>query len=743
MPGAPQRVRPRADDAGPDTPATYLGLVGKAFLTDQTQRVQLVAESSDYVPRFPDVLREIAAPMRRGREMVGVFDIEMAHQRYYTVADRSWVEFFADRASSALNTVEIAVGTLRQVRLKSLLQRISEGIARLRAMDRHSIRDSWHSLRQELLNEISDITGATKVTIFSAVNMYDAEGNLDLEHGQLVEATSSPRHRQKGDDRYFFNAQQNIAGLVLRTQERILFNRLLNRPPEFSPLPDQQYEVKSGVALPIMEGVRVVGVIQFDSDRSGFCTEENIASAEEAAQMAGDILVASRIRLDEIQVRYLREYELNILSLNIPDAREFMLITLQTLRRISNVVDGWGQVILLRNYRMDDGSTSLRLERVYETEFGEERPTDLTELPVLVGEFLRDHPTVSFELFREVIRTQRMRVLLDAQRLSAADRSGLSWDTARSIICVPLVQPRSDENDLEVFGLLVVTSRRATRFNDNDLSIVSRLARSFVIGYRNLGLANAQKDILEQLTHDLSKALVPLMHRVEDLAESAQSLGQAVSIDDRAGEQERVHQVQAQIASVHALVNLSRDLILWSIDLTDKELIVADEPIIPLPMASLVQLMEPRMNVLAQILSGSLVLWHYNPHSEIVGQGGPTREKLMKATLFKYIENALKYGRGDVQVTIQATPGWVVFEVQNSARVIPPGERGRIFEMGFRGTNVNPNLPGSGIGLFQVRRTAEILGGRVDYRAEGSDTNIFILELPLFTGSSAGKEAQE
>ncbi|HKD75378.1 MAG TPA: GAF domain-containing protein, partial [Ktedonobacterales bacterium] len=518
------RLRPRADDADPESPVTYLGLIGTAFLQDQTQRIQDIQHSAVYFARYPGVRRLIAAPMRRGYERVGVLDVETDSQRYYTVADRSWIEFFADRASSALNSVEIALSNLRQIQLKALLRRIGEGIAHLRAMDRHTIRDNWHGLRQELLDEIRAITGATKVTIFTAVDAYDADGNQDLQHGQLIEATSAPRHREKGEDRYYFSVKENLAGLVFQTQQRVMFNRRLDRPDAFAPLSDQAYEVKSGIALPIMEGARLVGVLQFDHRQSGFCTEENVSAAEEAAEMAGDILVSSRIRLDEIQVRYLRDYELDILSLRTPDTQKFMLLTLQTMRRISNVVDGWGQVTLIRRYRMDDGSMPLRIERAYRTAFGPDRPESLEEWPLLTGLFTTDHPVVGFELFTEVIQSGQMRLLPDALRLTDAQRYGVPWEHARAIISVPLIQPRDGEDQLEVFGILVVASRRSARFNDNDVSILSRMARSVVIGYRNLGLANAQKDILAQLTHDLSKALVPLTHRVEDLAETTRSL---------------------------------------------------------------------------------------------------------------------------------------------------------------------------------------------------------------------------
>jgi signal transduction histidine kinase len=99
--------------------------------------------------------------------------------------------------------------------------------------------------------------------------------------------------------------------------------------------------------------------------------------------------------------------------------------------------------------------------------------------------------------------------------------------------------------------------------------------------------------------------------------------------------------------------------------------------------------------------------------------------------LFKYIENAVKYGsRTDVQVIIAGAGNEVEFAVRNTGRQIPLDEAAQLFALGFRGSFRASAIPGSGFGLAQVKRIARLLDGAVGYRPVGDDQNEFWLRLP-------------
>ena len=75
------------------------------------------------------------------------------------------------------------------------------------------------------------------------------------------------------------------------------------------------------------------------------------------------------------------------------------------------------------------------------------------------------------------------------------------------------------------------------------------------------------------------------------------------------------------------------------------------------------------------------------------------------------IENAAKYGRGRVFVTVKSAGGWVEIEVEDDGRGIPEQERASIFD---RGARLDTGKPGTGLGLAIVRDVAHIYGGTIE-----------------------------
>ena len=71
--------------------------------------------------------------------------------------------------------------------------------------------------------------------------------------------------------------------------------------------------------------------------------------------------------------------------------------------------------------------------------------------------------------------------------------------------------------------------------------------------------------------------------------------------------------------------------------------------------------------------------------------------------------------------------------VDPEGRPLPPGEASRIFDKRFRGSR-SRLLPGAGLGLYIVRRVAELHGGRAEIAAEGG-LIIARLRLPLTAAS--------
>jgi signal transduction histidine kinase len=113
----------------------------------------------------------------------------------------------------------------------------------------------------------------------------------------------------------------------------------------------------------------------------------------------------------------------------------------------------------------------------------------------------------------------------------------------------------------------------------------------------------------------------------------------------------------------------------------------------------------------------------------------------LRRALQNLVANALKHGGtppwAAVRLAVAAGDGEVRVEVADRGPGIPAGERERLFEAFYRGERAQAaQVPGTGLGLYLVRRIAEAHGGRVEVRSEPGAGSAFVLVLPR-TGEAA------
>ena len=94
------------------------------------------------------------------------------------------------------------------------------------------------------------------------------------------------------------------------------------------------------------------------------------------------------------------------------------------------------------------------------------------------------------------------------------------------------------------------------------------------------------------------------------------------------------------------------------------------------------------------------------------------------------IENACRYGRGRVRVSVDRNTDKVVFTVRDDGPGISEHERELIFEPGTRGSAADDDGDGAGLGLALARRLARAAGGDVSAEPSPSE-GIVRASLPI------------
>ena len=108
--------------------------------------------------------------------------------------------------------------------------------------------------------------------------------------------------------------------------------------------------------------------------------------------------------------------------------------------------------------------------------------------------------------------------------------------------------------------------------------------------------------------------------------------------------------------------------------------------------------------------------------------------ELIGTTIAELLINAVKYSQPGSPIKISAREqrdeGRVLISVHNEGSTIGAEERGRIFERFYRSPSTKHQAPGSGIGLYVAKRTAEAHRGTVWVSSDKETGTTFVLALP-------------
>jgi phosphoserine phosphatase RsbU/P len=227
------------------------GLTGIAAATRQPILVNDVLNDPRYLPALDAVRSELAVPMVSRGRLVGVIDIQSTRKNAFTDGDSSLLRLVASRVVASIDNARLHKRVVQQNRTSRMLARMSQ---------------EFSSILQ--LNELLAKIAKSLRTLIH----YDAFSVLLVDSEQRC-------LRQRFSERYDKRVSldniplgKGITGAAAELRETIRVEDTLADPRYIANHPD----IRSEVAVPLIVQDRAVGVLNLESERIGYFTEEHV-----------------------------------------------------------------------------------------------------------------------------------------------------------------------------------------------------------------------------------------------------------------------------------------------------------------------------------------------------------------------------------------------------------------------------------------------------------------------------------
>ncbi|MDQ6700044.1 MAG: GAF domain-containing protein [Acidobacteriota bacterium] len=295
------------------------GITGAAAASREPVLVLDVRADDRYLNSVDAVRTELAVPMITRNKLVGVIDVQSTRDGAYREQDRTMLQLIASRVATAIDNARLYRRAERQYRTLKTLGRISQEFTAILELD-------------ELLSKIAS-------SVRTLIN-YDAFSILLVDGEQ-----KALRHRFsiRYDQRVNIDnipLGKGITGAAAESREPVRVHDTLTDPRYIA----SHSDIRSEVAVPLIVQDSVIGIVDLESDRVGFFTDEHIrtlsllapqiATSVENASLYEEI--ASRERLMQDDLRAARELQILLLPTHPPEMRGLeAAIGLRPAREIS------------------------------------------------------------------------------------------------------------------------------------------------------------------------------------------------------------------------------------------------------------------------------------------------------------------------------------------------------------------------------------------------------------------------
>lgn len=241
------------------------GITGSAAASRHAIVVNDVRNDPRYLPALDAVRSELAVPMFARGKLVGVIDVQSTRLQAFSEADTSLLRLLAARVSASIDNARLYRRVLTQNRTSRILAQLSTEFSSILQLN-------------ELLTKIAKAVRTLINYDAFSVLLVDAE-NRCLRH----------RFSERYDERVNLDnipIGKGITGAAAQQREIVRVEDILTDPRYIASHPD----IRSEVAVPLVVSDRVIGVMDVESERIGYFTDEHVRTLTLLApQIAGSI----------------------------------------------------------------------------------------------------------------------------------------------------------------------------------------------------------------------------------------------------------------------------------------------------------------------------------------------------------------------------------------------------------------------------------------------------------------------
>jgi sigma-B regulation protein RsbU (phosphoserine phosphatase) len=246
------------------------GIVGTAAARREPVLVEDVSQDPRYLNALDAVRSELAVPMTARGKLVGVLDVQSTRVKAYGEQDRSMLSLIASRVASSIENARLYRRVDRQNRTLRTLAHLSREFSAILDLD-------------ELLNKIASATRALMPYDAFSVFLVDNERSIlrnrfSVRYDKRVKIDNIPLGK-------------GVTGAAVESHEpvRVLDTGVDSRYIASHP------GIRSELAVPLIVQDRVVGVLDVESERIGFFTEDHQRTLSLLAQQIASSVENARL----------------------------------------------------------------------------------------------------------------------------------------------------------------------------------------------------------------------------------------------------------------------------------------------------------------------------------------------------------------------------------------------------------------------------------------------------------------